>query len=336
MSKSNFNFIVGIGRSGTTLLMSMLNAHPNIQATPEVNFFNFFHHSFKNKKKFSENDISIIVDYIKSYKDINFSGFDFDIQSFQQSNSTNFKDLYENFYSNFFYGDVRKNCSYFFDKNPINSFYIKEILETFPDAKFIFLTRDPRATYLSLKQKKNTKKSANVYFNTYRWYFYNSEVYNFAKLFPEKFFVIKYEDLVLHTENELKKMAAFFGFEYNEKMLLFHEDVKKFSLDKLIDPDKQQRHLIKYSDLSKPIYPDRLSSWQKDLSAEEISIIDSITSELAEKLGYKKQDSLKYKMPFLKRLKGKLMAIMFINYNKIVSLFPLRFKLSRLNTKNKK
>lgn len=42
MSNPSLNFIVGIGRSGTTLLMSMLNAHPKLQATPEVNFFVFF------------------------------------------------------------------------------------------------------------------------------------------------------------------------------------------------------------------------------------------------------------------------------------------------------
>lgn len=42
MSELKLNFIVGIGRSGTTLLMSMLNSHSKIQSTPEVNFFNFF------------------------------------------------------------------------------------------------------------------------------------------------------------------------------------------------------------------------------------------------------------------------------------------------------
>ena len=32
-------FIVGVGRSGTTLLQSMLNSHPEICFTPETHFF---------------------------------------------------------------------------------------------------------------------------------------------------------------------------------------------------------------------------------------------------------------------------------------------------------
>lgn len=334
MSNPNFNFIVGIGRSGTTLLMSMLNAHPDIQATPEVNFFNFFYHSFKNKREFSDKDISIVTDYIKSYKANNSSGFDFDFVSFNQTHNSSFRNLYESFYSNFLYGGVKKNCSYFFDKNPINSFYLKEILETFPNAKFVFLTRDPRATYLSLKQKKNTK-SSNVYFNSYRWYYYNIEVYRFIKLYPEKTFVLKYEDLVLNTEDELKRMAIFFGFKYNEKMLLFHEDVRRHSLEKITESGKKQRHIVKYSDLSKPIYSDRLNVWQNDLSSDEISAIDSVTSELAEKLGYQKFGSTSHVPELAKQLKGKVMAIKFIYYNKLVTLFPLRFKLKRINSRNR-
>jgi len=31
-------FIVGVGRSGTSLLQSMLNAHPEIVSTPETHF----------------------------------------------------------------------------------------------------------------------------------------------------------------------------------------------------------------------------------------------------------------------------------------------------------
>ncbi len=332
MSAQNFNFIVGIGRSGTTLLMSMLNAHPSIQATPEVNFFNFFYSSWKDKTEFSKDDINLVTSYLNSYRANNFSGFDFDFDSFSQGSSSSFSELYKKFYESFLYGGNKKTCDFYFDKNPINSLYLKQIIEVFPEAKFVFLTRDPRATYLSLKQKKNTK-SINIYFNAYRWLLYNQEVFEYSKLYPEKFFIIKYENLITDTERELKRMAQFFNFSYDEKMLNYHEDVKKFSLDRLDNSDKKDRYLVKYSDLSKPIYTDRLNAWQKDLSTEEISMIDSVTSELAEKLDYNKNDSVLYKAQNLKRLKGKLMALKFIYYNKLVSLFPLRFKLSRIKSK---
>ncbi|MBA4241011.1 MAG: hypothetical protein C0448_09810 [Sphingobacteriaceae bacterium] len=332
MSAQNFNFIVGIGRSGTTLLMSMLNAHPSIQATPEVNFFNFFYSSWKDKTEFSKDDINLVTSYLNSYKANNFSGFDFDFDSFCKDSSVNFGQLYKHFYKSFLYGGVKKECSFYFDKNPINSLYLKQIIKTFPNAKFIFLTRDPRATYLSLKQKKNTK-SINIYFNSYRWLLYNKEVFHYSKLYPNNFFVVKYEDLIVNTETELKRMATFFGFTYDEKMLLFHEDVKKFSFERINNVEKKDRYLVKYSDLSKPIYSDRLNAWETELNSEEINIIDSITSELALKLGYLKFNNSRYIADTISRLKGKFMAIKFIYYNKIVSLFPLKFKLARIKSK---
>lgn len=102
MSASNFNFIVGIGRSGTTLLMSMLNAHPSIQAAPEINFFNFFYSQWKNKQTFSEEDYKLIERFLNSFSSVNFSGFNINFEQFKKIESKSFKELYENFYASFF------------------------------------------------------------------------------------------------------------------------------------------------------------------------------------------------------------------------------------------
>ncbi len=44
-------FIVGCGRSGTTLLQSLLNSHPNIVATPECFFIVMLYPHFSQIKK---------------------------------------------------------------------------------------------------------------------------------------------------------------------------------------------------------------------------------------------------------------------------------------------
>ncbi|MBK6986694.1 MAG: sulfotransferase [Bacteroidetes bacterium] len=157
MHESGFNFIVGIGRSGTTLLMS-INSHPSIQATPEVNFFNFFYHSWKDKTNFSESDFLAIEVYVKSFdKKKKVTGFSWDMNLFKdkilKARKIDFQIIYSIFYSCFSYSNSHKIISHNFDKNPINTLMLQEIIDTLPNAKFICLVRDPGVNYLSRKEK---------------------------------------------------------------------------------------------------------------------------------------------------------------------------------------
>lgn len=325
--QNKFHFIVGIGRSGTTLLMSMLNAHPAIQATPEINFFNFFSAQWESKKHFSEADKKLVMQFVLRYKNHNFSGFGFDLGHFEDMESNSFNALYRNFYSSFTYGGERKESHVFFDKNPINSLYLERVIRLFPGSKFVFLLRDPRAGYLSRKQKVNFR-STNIYFNAYRWLLYNQEVLKYKTQYPEKFFILRYEDLVSDPEHEMRRMATFFDFDYDERMLRFHENVTKNSFQKAAS-ENQERALTKYSDLSKPVNTSRMNAWETELNAEEIHIIDAITSPLASAFGYQRYAAAAGAVNGWKAFKGRLKARTGIMKDKIQSNLPLRIKLSR-------
>lgn len=330
-NQNKFHFIVGIGRSGTTLLMSMLNAHPEIQATPEINFFNFFSGRWESKKRFSEKNKSLVMQFVLRYKNHNFSGFGFDLEQFGKTKSRSFNELYRNFYGSFTYGGERKHSRFFFDKNPINSLYLGRIIRLFPESKFVFLLRDPRAGYLSRRQKINFR-STNIYFNAYRWLLYNQEVLKFAKQYPEKFFLLRYEDLVSDPEWEMRRMADFFQFGYDERMLRFHENVVKNSFQKAA-AENQERAFTKYTDLSKPVNTSRMSAWESELSPQEIHIIDAITSRLASAFGYEKHAAATGTFSSIKGLKGRIRARAGILKDKLQSALPLRLKLSRRRKK---
>lgn len=325
--QNKFHFIVGIGRSGTTLLMSMLNAHPAIQATPEINFFNFFSAKWASKKQFSEADKNLVMQFVLRYKNHNFSGFGFDLEQFGKTESRNFKELYQHFYSSFTYGGEKKHSRFFFDKNPINSLYLKRIIHLFPDSKFVFLLRDPRAGYLSRKQKTNFR-STDIYFNAYRWLLYNREVLKFSTLYPDKFFILRYEDLVSDPEREMRRMAVFFQFDYDERMLRFYENVTKNSFGKAAS-EKQERAFTKYSDLSKPVNTNRVNAWESELSSQEIFIIDAITSPVASAFGYHKYAAASGAFSSFKALKGRVKAKAGVLKDRLQSNLPLRLKLSR-------
>lgn len=326
-----FNFIVGIGRSGTTLLMSMLNSHPELQATPEVNFFVFFYSSWKHKTDFTEADFAKVEFYMSKYdKRKQVSGFEWKTELFRENikNSTkiNFEIIYKCFYLSFVYANTPKTITHNFDKNPINTLFLQDIIDTLPDAKFIFLVRDPRANFLSRKEKVK-KRKADVYLDTKRWAYYNDAALEVIEKHKDKFYILKYEDLVTDPKLVLQKLADFFNFPYDEGMLNFHTKVKENSLNRVDEKSVEDyvRTKEKFEKLSRPVNTDRLDTWKGKLSTQEIAIVSDIC-RVAKKFGYDmsadKPDFNAF--PFYK---GTLMAKMDVVKNKLTCMLPVNIKL---------
>jgi hypothetical protein len=291
MNESGFNFIVGIGRSGTTLLMSMLNAHPSIQATPEVNFFVFFYNAWKDKKNFTDEDLKTVEAYFQKYARRKHStGFDWSPilfkENIQRSKHINFGVIYQCFYQSFTYAGSLKKVAHNFDKNPINTLFLENIATQLPHSKFVYLVRDPRANYLSRKEKIKFRK-ADLYLDTHRWALYNKSAIEVAEKYKDRFFILKYEDLVTDPKLWLMKLAVFFNFEYNESMLNFHSGVKEISLKKVIEKpvDSHPQAKEKYEKLSRPVNTDRLNIWEERLTQHEIEVV-SFMCRIAEKFKY--------------------------------------------------
>ncbi|MCX6283966.1 MAG: sulfotransferase [Bacteroidetes bacterium] len=57
-------FILGRPRSGTTLLTSLLNAHPNVRIAPEFPILFFLYQRFKKVKVWDETTIRSFVDHV--------------------------------------------------------------------------------------------------------------------------------------------------------------------------------------------------------------------------------------------------------------------------------
>ncbi len=55
-------FIVGFGRSGTTLLQELMNAHPNVIGPPEYSFIVYLYSRYGNKKHWTKADIAEFIE----------------------------------------------------------------------------------------------------------------------------------------------------------------------------------------------------------------------------------------------------------------------------------
>ncbi|MBQ20620.1 MAG: hypothetical protein CMD31_07675 [Flavobacteriales bacterium] len=309
-------FIVGIGRSGTTLLTDMLNGNPCISAAPENNFILF-------GKKLSTLSGSNLIAEFKTLFTLNHnhtqSIWKPDLSFLEKYNinekQINYQELCKEVYLHNNPAKDQNQIKVFVDKNPVYSLYIKDLIALFPDAKFIILTRDFRDNIVS--RKKHTEGTISKLMVSYAasWSLYYTSILKYEQKFPEKFIRIKYEAIVKQPKETLNKITDFLTISFNEKMLHTHEnsvmekfekaDLSKAAKDKIIEMHNR---------LKMPLNNERINYWKDKFSNQDLILIETICSKTAKEFNY---------LSFSKaNLLEKIWA-----YFRIITIYPL-FKLS--------
>jgi hypothetical protein len=293
LDKININFIIGHGRSGTTLLVFVLNQNKKCIATPEISHFILFYKKYKDVKVVSQELIDDYKAYLKviegSKKKLLFTGLnDHLIDALKPGEEINYSRLTKLIYLSLFEdkNDVR-TITCIVDKNPYYTFHSDKILDVFPDAKLLIMVRDYRAYILSNIQSQNPavgKRSVAYY--AIAWNHYIKNILRIVKKNNTSVKIFKYEDLVLKREETVKEMVEFFGLEFSQKMMDFHEDVES-KLIRSDRKDKANEHFVmRIRALSAPINTSRFDEWKRKLNPDQIRTAESISSSYGKSLGY--------------------------------------------------
>ena len=340
---SQLHFIIGMDRSGTTILTKLLNNFVDIHCLPEANFLLFFLHQFKNKKNFTEEDIALIFEQMKVYYLTNpWIGWEFNfeecknvIKEFSVTEQITYEKLCKIILENFkMIGINKKNATLLIDKNPCYTLFVNHIHDTFKDAKFIWITRDYRANMLSRIQHPDLKPS-NTPFNAIRWVLYNKEALNFYRKNKEKTILIKYEELVLNYEAEIKKLTQFLNISTTLESNYIEKGLIDFSKHQ-VSFEHKARYEKKYTDLNQPLNSNRLDVWKTQLSQKDITICDAICSSFAAKIGYHPYQKIKKTEVFLLKIKYLYPIIngyLDIYKDKLIYFINVKIKLSKLKSR---
>ena len=170
-------FVVGTGRSGTTLLRFMLSAHPRIYLTHEASFYVW--ESLLPKDDFVE---SYLQTYSFRWMRVDPARVRARVVDPGRSADAFTAVMREKAAQ---YGRVRWG-----DKTPGHTHFLKRIFEDFPEAKVVHIVRDPRATVLSLCRMPWASKSpyANAVYCELDW--------KKAEPFRERMLQVRLEDLL--------------------------------------------------------------------------------------------------------------------------------------------
>ncbi|MDA8428455.1 MAG: sulfotransferase [Geobacteraceae bacterium] len=270
-------FIIGTERSGTNLLRLMLNAHSAIAVPHPPHIVKLFgplearYGELRREANFRQlvNDVCRMVElhtYPWEFRP------DRD-RVLRLARDRNLLAVYFQLYDQYLAhsGKRRWAC-----KSTFMIEHVAGILHYHPDARFIFMVRDPRDVAVSAKQ--SIFNHFHVFYTARRWQREQRIGLEWlAKLPPDRIMLLRYEELLADPEGQLRRLCVFLDEPFEEEMLEYHrsrEARKSGSLS------------ISWQNTSRPVLQDNSEKFRIQLSQQEIRLIEAIAANEMHALGY--------------------------------------------------
>lgn len=265
---ARFIFVGGAHRSGTTLLQNMLDSHPNIFGGPEFLLLPSIIRLRQNLRDSIDRDT---IDVICSYEDV-----DDGVASLIERLLLPIAE--------------RNDCVFMSEKSPNNVLVFPELLSIFPGAKTIHIVRDPRAVVSSLLQVRDRalarkvdppRQSATLRRAITATRTSMEAGLEASKLFSERVLTVVYEDLILNTEEETRRICQFIGVEWSPNMTkpsqFEHLGEKAITSSRLW---YQQHSFARDPD------PKEIDKWKRHLTTLQAAVVIETFNGIAREFGY--------------------------------------------------
>lgn len=225
-SESTPFFILGLPRSGTTLLERILSNHSEVGSLGEINNFAFslMHTVGPNSGKLNLIEKSATVD--------------FDLLARRYTHATRG------------YGISDK---YLIDKTPLNFLYLGLIKQAFPRAKIIHLKRHPLdSCYAMYKTLFRMGYPFSYDYDDLAEYFcaYHDLMKHWRELYPDGFLDVEYHELVNSPQKEIRRLVQYCELDWQDEMMDFHQNSAPTATASL-------------SQVRQPIYKTSVNRWKR-------------------------------------------------------------------------
>ena len=239
MNCDNPIFICGHIKTGTSLMAALLDSHPKLNVFPEELFLFSKYGLFKNNKyeNYDEfwdiffNDIQIKKLFGNKasglFGSVDYS--DFDATYFKEKckklteNKPDNEDFIIHIYESIFnaFSEIKnshnKRCV---EKTPMNEFNFIFWKQYYPNAKFIYMKREPFEVYSSIKKKRSVENIDYSIYNFIVNYKTSLSLANyFEKEYPNHFKIVELNTLKNKTKETMESISKFIDIQYRDTLL---------------------------------------------------------------------------------------------------------------------
>jgi tetratricopeptide (TPR) repeat protein len=226
-------FIVGLPRTGTTLVDRILSSHPDVVSAGELNTFAGLVKARAGSSSHRVLDAETLRNAVDA--DLASVGHAY-IEETQR---------------------LARGAARFTDKMPLNFFYVWLIHRALPNARIVALRRDPLDSCLS--------NFRQLFATGFSYYNYSLDIDDTAAYYkgfdnllaawrqnmpPSRYVELRYEDIVYDQENQTRRLLDFCELSWNEACLRFHENAAPVATASSVQ-------------VRQPLYTGSIGRWKK-------------------------------------------------------------------------
>jgi hypothetical protein len=281
-------FIVGTGRCGSTILAQVLNAHSNICAPPELQFIIQYGQGERLYEKYLALELprykaKDFVKLVSDYCPYKLEGY-FDYRRHfikLRYPQTDVRTIVREFFDHICFERKKQILC---EQTPWHGQRLNTLQRIFPEMKVIHIVRDGRD--VSISYAKTPWWSTNIYENIKQWEREILKIHQFGRANSGNYVAIRYEDLVLDPQKELKKSWNFWDLLLKSRcsILKIYLIISRFL--KMTNSNPTTRIAIEHGIKTvKSIFQGSVYSWKRN-KAVDSGLLTTLSRDTLELFGY--------------------------------------------------
>ena len=278
MAAAKYFFITGTGRSGTTLLQSMISRGSGVFIPQETHFMNLlWQHRKRLGSLHSDRGWSAAKAAIARRSGI--AGIPFDTDRFERlaeegpRHYATLLSAWLRMAAEAATNDGEALPTAIGEKSPVHTSFVLELLAMMPGSSVVHIVRDPRDVAVSQREAWNAPAMSVAY----RWMIDQKHQEEFqAIVSPERFVTVRYEDLVSDPEPQIRRVCDVLPIEFRPEMLEPHKRKHRGYADR----ETHKKRTLE------PITAKRIGRYRDKLSPAAIAAIERTCRRHMERLGY--------------------------------------------------
>lgn len=279
-------FVVGVNRSGTTLLRLMLDAHPDLAIPPETHFVPELIETF-GAGPAEPGRMAAAIAAGREWSDFGFSEDEL-AAAISAEAATGAAGAVRAFFRLYAHRAGKPRWG---DKTPAYGRSMTAIAGTLPEARFVHVIRDGRDVLLSIREHSDRRRPAERVAE--RWRSRVVDAREQARSLPH-YREVRFERLVSDPEPVLREICELIALPWSPAMLAHHRGAatRMEEMRRELPPSAErqalgvERRMATHARAVEAPDPTRAERWRRDLSDEDRRRFESVAGELLQELGY--------------------------------------------------
>jgi hypothetical protein len=289
-------FIVGVTRSGTTLLRLMLDSHPKLTIPPETHFLPRLIR-LADKPDMKPAKVARRVSKHRRWGDFGISREEL-AQALREQRELNGTTAARAFYDLYARKQGKRRWG---DKTPGYQIRMLKLKKALPEARFIHVIRDGRDVVLSQARKATEPTPLETAAKRWRSRILATRL-RARRLEEGSYLEVRFEDLIGDTERTLRRICDFIDLRFDRRMLDYHERAE----ERLQEIAKElpavegrgeldaSRRISAHELTHEPPRQERVEAWRTEMSPEDVATFERAAGDLLDELGYELVSGVAY------------------------------------------